>query len=180
MATVNATWIQGTASAQQDTQENIVRLNARKDPMDLTVSCCVNAKTAPHVARPTAHASVRPDTMGHSVRIVARLAQPKFTAFLIANVRMGPDVTLRPENVPVSPDGRVRFAPSHVTRERLAPNVIQPVVAITTRPVTPRLARVFAQLGTSAKNVQRNVLLGFTVNSAQKNATVKTAELVTT
>lgn len=47
---------------------------------------------------------------------------------------------------------RVRFAPSHVTRERLAPNVIQPVVAITTRPVTPRLARVFAQLGTSAKS----------------------------
>lgn len=41
-----------------------------------------------------------------AVRIVARLAQPKFTAFLIANVRMGPDVTLRPENVPVSPDGR--------------------------------------------------------------------------
>lgn len=41
-----------------------------------------------------------------AVRIVARLAQQKFTAFLIANVRMGPDVTLRPENVPVSPDGR--------------------------------------------------------------------------
>lgn len=47
---------------------------------------------------------------------------------------------------------RVRFAPSHVTRERLAPNVIQPVVAITTRPVTPRLGRVFVQLGTSAKS----------------------------
>lgn len=47
---------------------------------------------------------------------------------------------------------RVRFAPSHVTRERLAPNVIQPVVAITTRPVTQRLARVFVQQGTSARS----------------------------
>lgn len=40
---------QGTASAQQVTQESVVRLNARKDPMDLTVSCCVSARTAPHV-----------------------------------------------------------------------------------------------------------------------------------
>lgn len=39
----------GTAFAQQVTQESVVRLNARKDPMDLTVSYCVNARTAPHV-----------------------------------------------------------------------------------------------------------------------------------
>lgn len=47
---------------------------------------------------------------------------------------------------------RVRFVPSHVTREPLAQIVIQPVAAITTRPVTPRLARVTVQLGTSAKS----------------------------
>lgn len=47
---------------------------------------------------------------------------------------------------------RVRFALSHVTREPLAPIVIQPVVAITRQPVTPRLACVFVQLGTSAKS----------------------------
>lgn len=40
---------QGTASAQQVTQESVVRLNARKDPMDLTVRSCVNARTAPRV-----------------------------------------------------------------------------------------------------------------------------------
>lgn len=40
---------QGTASVQQVTQESVVRLNARKDPMDLTASCCVNARTAPRV-----------------------------------------------------------------------------------------------------------------------------------
>lgn len=47
---------------------------------------------------------------------------------------------------------RVRFVPSHVTREPLEQIVIQPVVAITTRPVTPRLARVSVQQGTSAKS----------------------------
>eukprot|EP00105_Crassostrea_gigas_P006367 XP_011420278.1 PREDICTED: uncharacterized protein LOC105323032 [Crassostrea gigas] len=48
-AMADAIRIQGTASAQQDTQESVVRLNARKDPMDLIVRSCVNARTAPHV-----------------------------------------------------------------------------------------------------------------------------------
>lgn len=47
---------------------------------------------------------------------------------------------------------RVRFVPSHVTREPLEQIVIQPVAAITTRLVTPRLARVSVQQGTSAKS----------------------------
>lgn len=92
--------------------------------------------------------SAHPDITERSVRIVARLAQRKTTAILIVNVRMGPDVTLRPENVPASPDGRVRFVHSPVKRGPMAPIVIQPVVAITTRPAIPRLERVSVQLGT--------------------------------
>lgn len=43
---------------------------------------------------------------------------------------------------------RVRFVHSPVKRGPMAPIVIQPVVAITTRPAIPRLERVSVQLGT--------------------------------
>lgn len=118
--------------------------------------------------------------MGHFAKIVVRPGQRKSTVILNVNVRMGPDVTRRPESVPASPVGRVRFVPSHVTREPLAQIVIQSVVATTTRPVTPRLARVTVQLGTSAKNVRKSAPSDFTESSALKNATVKTVVLVIT
>lgn len=118
--------------------------------------------------------------MGHFAKIVVRPGQRKSTVILNVNVRMGPDVTRRPESVPASPDGRVRFVPSHVTREPLEQIVIQPVAAITTRPVTPRLARVSVQQGTSAKNARKSAPLDFTESSALKNATVRTVVLVIT
>lgn len=118
--------------------------------------------------------------MGHFAKIVVRPGQRKSTVILIVNVRMGPDVTRRPESVPASPDGRVRFVPSHVTREPLEQIVIQPVVAITTRPVTPRLARVSVQQGTSAKNARKSAQSDFTEISVLKNATVRTVVLAIT
>lgn len=49
-ATASAIRIQGTVFVQQDTQASAVKLNARMDPMDLTVSFYVNVRTAPRAA----------------------------------------------------------------------------------------------------------------------------------
>lgn len=59
---------------------------------------------------------------------------------------------------------RVKFVPSPVTKEPMVTIVIQPVAAITTRPVTPKLARVTVQPATSARSRSQCTVLHVYLN----------------